>query len=80
MSRIKTPEHTTPIGLRIPTDLLKRLDESAARNRRDRTGEILHALDLYLDGSHDEQQIIRILQAINQRTCKLPIDENSPHI
>lgn len=78
----RTEKHDTHmISVRVPIDVLEELDRSAAQNRRDRSGEVLRALDLYLAAQRcTESQLVRILTEISQNIhCRIPdaIDQSN---
>jgi metal-responsive CopG/Arc/MetJ family transcriptional regulator len=71
-SMIEEKRHIT---LRIPSDMVEKIEELAAAHHRDRSGEILHALSLYI-AAHEEvkstDQYVILIQLLETIRSTLP--------
>jgi len=64
---MKARPDTRQIGIRLPVDVLKSVDQSAEENERDRTREITHALRQYYQQMEEKKEILNIIEALTEK-------------
>lgn len=68
---MKARPDTRQIGIRLPIDILKLVDQSAEKNERDRTREITHALRQHYQQEEDKKEILEIIEDLTKKVESL---------